>query len=543
VRETSEPDRISIEFPGTTPAEAAIIARECAQALQQAGLDADSIQVARSERDAMDLGGVLVVLGWAFLEGFAKGTGESAGKSAWRAAVKGLRKLPEAVERVLEAISKRHRTPAQIQGAAGTTWTIGSEFRRVRLPSEAAAASGFGTLGIVILGASEFPYMNDATLNNTAFKRSAALAKSLFSPPNTAFARTAVLDLFDTEMQPLDVLDAIERHLDAHPDMRDLLIYYCGHGSFHQDSTYFLLLRTTRADRAMATGFSPRTLRNDIGPRLLDRRVYFVVDACFSGSFVESLQSSALDHVVRDQLALDVTQSGWSVLTASAKDKYAMAPRGETYTMFTGALAHVITNGVNSAGVRFNLYDLAEEARRYLVMRWQRQAVMPQCISPMQGDGDVGRLPIFLNRERAVAERAADRGDAGTGRTGPVTAAAAPALPAAGPRPPQGLGMPIARGLLAGLNVAGRGLGAGVVLTAKGLLAATILIGRGFLTAVILIGRGLLYTVIMIAKGFLATITMVGKGLLEGLRAAIAVLIFLAIVVGVVGAIVLLSHH
>jgi TPR repeat protein len=402
VGEASEPDRISIEFPGATPAEAAIVARECAHALQAAGLDADSIKVARSEQDAMDLGGTLVLLGWAFLQGLAKGTGEAAGKDAWRAAVKGLKHLPEAIRRVLESISHRHRTPVQIQGAAGT-WTIGNEFRHALPASDTGVAAGFGTLGIVILGASEFPYMSDPTLNNAAFARSAGLAKSLFSPPNTAFARTEILDLFDSKMPPLDMLDAIERHIDAHPGMHDLLIYYCGHGSFNQDNTYFLLLRTTRAGREMMTGFEPRTFKQ-LRTRLLDRRVYFVVDACFSGNFVDSLQGdAALDRVVGSKLTIDMPRSGWSVLTASTKDKWAMAPRGEDYTMFTGALAHVITSGTTAAGVRFNLHDLAEEARNYLLRRWQHGAVLPQCVSPVQHDGDVGRLPIFVNRREQTA--------------------------------------------------------------------------------------------------------------------------------------------
>jgi hypothetical protein len=148
----------------------------------------------------------------------------------------------------------------------------------------------------------------------------------------------------------------------------------------------------------MATGFAPRALRNDLGPRLLDRRVYFVVDSCFSGAFVESLQTPALDRVIKDQLDLDMPHRGWTALSASAKDKWAMAPRGEDYTMFTCALAHIIERGTDAAGVRFNFHDLAAEARRYLTRRWQRQAVLPQCISPMQDDGDIASLPIFVNR-------------------------------------------------------------------------------------------------------------------------------------------------
>jgi hypothetical protein len=392
-------------FLALRPAEAAIIAQECARSLKEAGVQADGITIARSEQDAMDLGGVLVILGGAgyhFIKGAIEGFGGAIGKALGRATVKAVEKLPEAIERILRSISMRHRTPVQITGPGGATWTIGSEFGRAPLAAGVDGGPDFGKLGIVILGASTFPYMNDATLNNTALARSAQLAKSLFSPPNTAFNGSAVLDLFDSEKQPVEVLDAIERHIDAHSDMRDLLIYYCGHGSFHRDDTYFLLLRTTRADRAMATGFTPRMLCDDLlDKRLLNKRIYFVVDACFSGAMIESMLTTTLDRTVREHLTLDMPQRGWSVPTASSKDKVARAPDGATYTMFTGALAHVIESGVGGAGVRFNLYDLCEEVRRHVKDRWQLRAVEPQCFAPRQDDGDVGRLPIFRNQRRA----------------------------------------------------------------------------------------------------------------------------------------------
>jgi uncharacterized RDD family membrane protein YckC len=428
-------DRIAIEFPGATPAEAAIIAQECARLLQEAGVHAAQITVARSDKDAMDLGGALVVLGglgFTFIQGAVKGAGEAVGRAAGRIVVEAVRDLPSGIQGTLEAASKRHRTPVRVTGLGDRTWTIGGEFARAPLApgAESGAGPGLGTLGIVILGASEFPYMNDASLNNPALARSAQLAKSLFSPPNTAFAGTAVLDLFDSEKSPVDVLDAIERHIDAHPDMRDLLIYYCGHGSFHDDDTYFLLLRSTRADRAMMTGFAPRALRGDLmEKRLLNKRVYFVVDACFSGAMVGSMLTTTLDRTVRDHLTLDMPQRGWSVLTASSKDKVARAPEGTTYTMFTGALAHVIERGVGAAGVRFNLYDLCEEARFYVKDRWGRQAVEPQCFSK-QEDGDIGRLPLFLNRGRAGAgaakSAAPESAGYGQGRAGGAASAARP---------------------------------------------------------------------------------------------------------------------
>jgi uncharacterized RDD family membrane protein YckC len=403
----SDLDRIVIEFPGVTAAEAAVIAQECARRLQEeAGVQSGAITVARTEQDALDLGGALAILGglgFTFLEGFAKGAIEQAGKDAWRVTIKAATKLPGTIERVLEAVSKRHRTPVRVQGLGDRMWTLGTEFTRTPPAGTTDGAASFGTLGIVILGASEFPYMNDASLNNPALARSAQLAETLFSPPNTAFARTAILNLFDSDKSPVEVLDAIERHIDAHSDMRDLLIYYCGHGSFHEDNTYFLLLRTTRKDFAMTTGFAPRALCKDLlEKRHGNKRVYFVVDACFSGAVVNSMLTTTLDRVVQEHLTLDMPQRGWSVLTASSKDNVALAPEGTAYTMFTGALAHVIEGGIGG-GVRFNLYDLCNEARLYVRDKWKRQAVEPQCFSPKQDGGDVGLLPIFRNRHAGAA--------------------------------------------------------------------------------------------------------------------------------------------
>lgn len=51
------------------------------------------------------------------------------------------------------------------------------------------------------------------------------------------FRQAAVLDLFDQDMPPHAIVDAIERHIDSHPGMTDLLIYYCGHGNFLRDRT------------------------------------------------------------------------------------------------------------------------------------------------------------------------------------------------------------------------------------------------------------------------------------------------------------------
>lgn len=254
-------DRIAIEFLGTTAAEAAIIAQECARRLQEAGVRVESIMIARSQQDAMDLGGVLVILGGfglTFIESVIKGAGEANRQGCRTRCGQGHREAAGDAR----ARPSVHLPPVRITGSSGTTWTIGGEFGRAPLAAGADGSPGFGKLGIVILGASAFPYMNDATLNNPALARSAQLAKSLFGPPNTAFTGAAVLDLFDSEKQPVEVLDAIERHVDAHPDMRDLVIYYCGHAAVDRPRWFAGVCAVpARAQAQAGAGRSSRCLR------------------------------------------------------------------------------------------------------------------------------------------------------------------------------------------------------------------------------------------------------------------------------------------
>jgi len=71
-------DAVTISFPDATTAEAVVIAQELERALREAGLNADSIHIARTNDEAMDLGGAVLILGGlglTFLEEVVKGAG------------------------------------------------------------------------------------------------------------------------------------------------------------------------------------------------------------------------------------------------------------------------------------------------------------------------------------------------------------------------------------------------------------------------------------------------------------------------------------
>jgi hypothetical protein len=82
---------------------------------------------------------------------------------------------------------------------------------------------------VVILGASTFDHY-DGKLDNPAFERSKELAKKALSPAHTVFRDVKVLHLFDQDLRPDEIVDQIEDHVEAQPDTRDVVIYYCGHG-------------------------------------------------------------------------------------------------------------------------------------------------------------------------------------------------------------------------------------------------------------------------------------------------------------------------
>ncbi|WP_327313822.1 hypothetical protein [Streptomyces sp. NBC_01235] len=69
------------------------------------------------------------------------------------------------------------------------------------------------------------------------------------------------------------------------------------------------------------------------------RREVVVLDCCFSGRAARAL---AGDEVLAAEAAVD----GAYVLTASPRDRIALAPDGERYTAFTGELLGVLRHGV-----------------------------------------------------------------------------------------------------------------------------------------------------------------------------------------------------
>jgi hypothetical protein len=172
---TGNLDAITITFPDLSSADAAILARELERVLGEAGVRGEAVKVARTDAQAMDLGGALVILGglgFSFLKEAAKGAANEVGHQA-------VRHLPGSIRKAIDRMCQRRRVSAEVSGPDGRTWSFGAEHAGNTLTSGASPVpADIGTLGIVILGASRFPHLEG--LDNVAFWRSAARAEALF---------------------------------------------------------------------------------------------------------------------------------------------------------------------------------------------------------------------------------------------------------------------------------------------------------------------------------------------------------------------------
>ena len=283
----------------------------------------------RARDDAQDLGTILVLAVQAAL---AITPGELAKAAVLGAAGRVGQKALDAIWHTL----RKWGTRAKVETPSGDAVILGEEFRPPAAPRSAADAETLAdltTLGLVILGASTFPhYPASRNLDNAAFKRSAELAKKVLSPAHTVFRKVEVLDLFDQDLRPDDIVDRIEDHVEAHPDMRDVVLYYCGHGDLLPDRehTYYLVLKGTKPGREVTTGLGIKQFRTMIEAKgvLTRRRCTFILDCCFAGEAVGAWQSTGLNTLIEKQIRDVLPSRGFAFLTASDKDLRAWGKGG-----------------------------------------------------------------------------------------------------------------------------------------------------------------------------------------------------------------------
>ncbi|MFF3691065.1 caspase domain-containing protein [Streptomyces sp. NPDC002187] len=125
---------------------------------------------------------------------------------------------------------------------------------------------------------------------------------------------------------------------EAAADARDTLVFYfAGHGLIDQQDTLSLALPHTELGR-VETGLPYDWLRQALLGSVAERHVV-ILDCCYSGLALGRMSASSS---LADQAAVE----GSFLLAASAETRTALAPVGDTYTAFTGALLDTLRLGV-----------------------------------------------------------------------------------------------------------------------------------------------------------------------------------------------------
>jgi hypothetical protein len=255
-------------------------------------------------------------------------------------------------------------------------------------------------LGVVILGASTYPHFPPSRhLDNESFARSAAAFRNLMSDEGvTILGNPAILDLFDVDDDFASILRRIKAFLKSEITLTDVVFYYCGHGDFLLNRTYYLTLKATEPEDEAFTSLPVWQLRQGLETQLMRKRVFLVFDCCFSGQAAKEWMSAGIGHVIEEQIFQSFPKRGTALIAASARSGPAKAPEGESLTMFTGALINTVSNGVAGEKSELSFRDVVDAVRARISDRYGSAGVAPEIHAPQQDEGDVSFVPFFINR-------------------------------------------------------------------------------------------------------------------------------------------------
>jgi uncharacterized protein YjbI with pentapeptide repeats len=136
---------------------------------------------------------------------------------------------------------------------------------------------------------------------------------------------------------PVDVYRTLRQHAAAAEDT--LLVYFAGHGRTGSRNELWLCLPDTDPDELPYSAWPYDELRRVVADSRAAKKAV-ILDCCFSG---RALADQAGDE---ETILGQVGIAGTYLLTATPANAVALAPPGERYTAFTGALLGLLNNGI-----------------------------------------------------------------------------------------------------------------------------------------------------------------------------------------------------
>lgn len=245
----------------------------------------------------------------------------------------------------------------------------------------------------IVLGAQNYPGLHDY-VSSEAFANSAGDFRE-YLLNDLRITSSNIKWLFESDLNSHEIVEQIERFLadsaERHPPVKDLLVYYVGHGAFSKDR-YFLALKSTVASDPFYTGLPMERLA-----RLLDQgagnlRRFILLDCCFAAAATSEFMAPG--HDIIERASIDTfPRQGTALLCASSSTKPAKV--GAHYTKFSGALLKILRDdGVPGHGEQLDLASVNKGIRRIL----EQDGVGPSEVHvPDQAHGVLSKFPLFPN--------------------------------------------------------------------------------------------------------------------------------------------------
>ena len=209
-----------------------------------------------------------------------------------------------------------------------------------------------------------------------------------------------VLDLFDSPKTAPEIVEEIQNYLrqrmSLDPTPRDLFLYYTGHGGFIGGRDYFLAVRSTIEGLEGTSSIRVSDLASALRNGARDLRRFLILDCCFAAAAFKEFQSTP-GAAARLQTLDAFPRRGTTLLCSSSSRSVSIAPEGEPYTMFSGALLDVLRHGDTSIQTPLSLEDVGLRVGDLIRRKYDDRGVRPEVHSPDQRDEDIARIPVFPN--------------------------------------------------------------------------------------------------------------------------------------------------
>lgn len=274
---------------------------------------------------------------------------------------------------------------------------------------------------LILLGASSWP--DDSDLPSSAAFENAVRdlqAYFLLDPNGFHLPKSNRLDLFNSNDYGPDILnqisDFLRGRIKTNADVRDVLVYFVGHGGLTTDSsTFYLAIRRTRKNYEKATSIAIEDLAERLKKGARFQRRILILDCCFAAAAMRFLQGAATTVLLREKTiaafeekdqGIGFPSRGTSLLGSSGKNVASIILPDESSTMFTSALLSTLRAGdpFQEEKERLPLHTVHRLTIDVLSKTYGDNFPLPELHSPDQAEGKVEDVPFFPNPAAVEAE-------------------------------------------------------------------------------------------------------------------------------------------